>query len=100
VTPRRLSDKQVAKEARLIEDEEGWPNWPVLPVKNIYRRDTGEQDLGIITAKAGSARPERTVYLTNLLALKTGKLGPQLEGLPSETYASTEEMVRAGWIGD
>jgi len=56
----------------------------------------------------GSGMPEigfvvqgRTwVYLGNVMRLETGKLEPQLAGIPAKQYASFEEMLADGWVVD
>lgn len=98
---RTLTDDEVVDEVRLIDQEPAWPVWPVMPVKHIHRGEPDypkDREVGIILADEGGGK--RTVYFINLWQLKTGLLKPQLEGVPAETFESTEAMVRAGWIGD
>ena len=98
---RQLSDEEVHEEMRFIDMEPAWPLWPVMPVKHIHRHEKGypeDEEVGVILANEADGK--RTVYFKNLGELKTGPLGSQLEGVKSKTYASTEEFVRAGWIGD
>lgn len=97
----QLTDEQVAEEARFIDLEPGWPLWPLLPVKNIHRgdRDHPEDEThGVLVASGEGGK--RTVWFKNLLNFRSGPLAEQLEGVKSRTFDSTEELVRAGWIGD
>lgn len=98
-----LTDEQVSDEAHFIEQESAWPAWPLLPVKHIGRGEPGhpeDEKCGVIVASGKKEPGTRTVYLKNLWDFKTGALGPQLEGVRTLEFESTEAMVRAGWIGD
>jgi len=80
------------RELDLVNDEDRWPHWPVLPVKRYREGDM--PDLGVIVAGRS------TVYLVNLFQLQTGPLGPQLEGVEKRDYANREALIADGWIGD
>lgn len=95
---RTLTDDEVVEEAGFIRRESGWPNWPVLPVKHINRGDRDhpeDEDVAIMVAGAGPK-----VFLVNMLALHSGSLKPQLEGVPVREFETIEDLVRAGWIAD
>ena len=83
-----LTEEQQAEVLR-IRDEERWPNWPVLPVKERG----GERRIGVIFT--GSA----TVWLVNMFSLHTLS-GEQLKHVPCLAFDSVEDLVRAGWAGD
>ncbi len=87
------------EEVAAVERYQLWPMFPVLPVK---RAGGGFDDsnFGVIVATLdGLVLPVR-VYKINLFDLKTGPLGPQLEGIEFEEFSTAREMVEAGWIGD
>lgn len=99
----QMSDEEVAEEVRLIDQVEGWPRWPLLPVKNVNRGDADypkDEDVGVILAGDLARHGHWTIYFKNLWEFETGMLGPQLEGVKTKTFDTTEELVRAGWIGD
>lgn len=100
---REMTEEEVADETHMIRAHELWPVWPVLPVKNGLDRDErGWPRHGIIVSgglRAGVQEPVK-VYIVNLFDLKTGPLGPQLEGKETIEFETVETMVRAGWIGD
>jgi len=98
-----MREEEVRDEIQMIETDAGWPRWPLLPVKNINRGDEGypdDEDVGVILAGALDRHGHWTVYFKNLWEFKTGMIGEQLEGVKFKTFDSTEELVRAGWIGD
>lgn len=95
-----MTDVEVAQEVIMIDAEEAWPRWPLLPVKNIHRGDKGYSGDGVGVIGCNEAGGKRTVYFKNLWEFESGRLGPQLEGVESKTFESTEALVRAGWIGD
>jgi len=80
------------RELELVNDEDRWPHWPVLPVKR--HREGDMPDLGVIVAGRS------TVYLVNLFQLRAGPLGPQLEGVERKHYADREALIADGWVGD
>lgn len=92
---RRLTDEQVLEERELIAKVADWPLWPLLPVKNLYRK--GDDRIGVMLAR--ELEPCR-VHLTNLLTLRVGPLEEQLEGVNSIEYPTIEDAVRDGWVGD
>jgi hypothetical protein len=93
-----LNEAEVQLEARLIRAEEGWPLWPVLPMKNIHRYDDGypqDQTHGVMVS------PEFTkVWIINLFELKSGLIKPQLVGRTCLEFESIEALIEAGWVGD
>jgi hypothetical protein len=74
-----------------------WPAWPFLPV---VRRTRGREEVGVlfddlgVCGRAGSA----AVILTNLFALPPTVA--ELLALPTETFGSGAELLRAGWRVD
>jgi hypothetical protein len=98
-----MSEEEIADEVRMIDSEMGWPRWPILPVKNVNRGDADYpegEDVGVVLAGAVDRDGHWTIYFKNLWEFETGTLGPQLEGVKTKTFDTTEELVRAGWIGD
>ena len=99
---RTPSDDEITQEIAWVDNEPGWPRWPLLPVKNINRGEPGypeEEEVGVILANGEQNGPRR-VYFKNLWDFQAGKIQPQLEGVAFKDFATTEEMVRAGWVGD
>lgn len=101
-----MNAEELTREAFWIDNEGGWPLWPVLPLKNIYRGDPNFKgpDHGMIIASPGNPdradNPPRTLFFMNIFDLKAGALEPQLVNVPSVSFESTAAMVAAGWIGD
>jgi len=97
-----MTEDEIVEEARLMKTEEDWPLWPVLPVKHVDRNDPDhpkDQGFGIVTAGL-SGRPTY-IYLIKLFQLKPKiPLSEQLADVPHLEFSSTEDAVRAGWIGD
>jgi hypothetical protein len=90
-----VADAFVEAESARIRNEDQWPHWPVLPMK---KKIVGQAwpKLGIVVAGDLAI-----VYLRLLPELKAGvSLGMQLQGCPTIKYASVEEMVADGWMGD
>lgn len=95
---RDLSDEEVAEEVRLIGAQQGWPMWPLLPVKNLRRGEPDypkEDEVGVVLANDLT-----TVWIKNLFDFEEGTIGAQLEGVKKVEFDTVEDMVRAGWIGD
>lgn len=95
---RALTDAEVSYEVAQMDDEAHWPLGTVLPVKHIHRHESAYCDprggIGLVVAG------ERTVYFLPLADLKSGPLAPQLADVAFEEFASTEHLVRSGWVGD
>lgn len=91
-----------AEEARIIRDRDHkgmilndqlWPHWTVLPVKNPRRKETKENpfnDQGLIYA--GNLT---TVYLVNLFDRR-----PITPATPRIEYSSVDTLLADGWIVD
>lgn len=99
-----LTDEQVAHEVAQIEDEDQWPRWPWLPMKNVNRYDakwSGENGgLGMLLSPRlakDTGRPLRILFV-NMLNLSAA-LEPG-SNVSAQEFESVEDMVRAGWIGD
>lgn len=96
-----MSEDQIMEEIGFIEQVGAWPNWPVLPVKNMRRGDRDypkDEEVGIILATQNKAIPQ--VILMNMWELETGSLTSQIEGKRRLIFDSIEAMVRDGWVGD
>lgn len=78
------------EEVRMIKAQEGWPFWPVLPVKR-----PGTDQCGIVTAAAPS-----TVIVMNMWSLRTGSISEQTKDAEHIEFESVEAMVADGWVGD
>lgn len=74
-----------------LQNSNLWPSWPVCPLTK------GEQT-GLVVD--GMTDSPVVVYLINLWALKTGPLGPQLEGVEKVKYDSIEALLADGWKVD
>jgi len=90
---RMLTEAEVERELGRILQTQDWPLGSCLPVKNLYNSKYGF----ICATSRGVAEP--VVYEGNLLELD-GVHANQVSKLPSTVFASIEEMVRAGWVGD
>lgn len=97
-----LSEQEVLGEAEQIAWEPGWPNWPLLPMKNIHRYEPDYTGPAYATLLAVGVHNggERVLHLKSAGELKSGPLLGQFEGVNTLHFAGIEEMVRAGWIGD
>lgn len=89
---RTLSPAEIEREVARILQTQDWPLGSFLPVKNLY-----ESTFGFICATVRGG-PEPTVYEGNLFTCNVDS--KSLEKLPSRTFETIEEMVRAGWVGD
>lgn len=92
---RQLDATEVRTEAGKIRNEKLWPLWPVLPLKNIYRRGNTGTDLpqlGVLTSGRLTL-----VYITDMYSAAVPGC---LDTCKKESFASVEDMVRAGWVGD
>jgi hypothetical protein len=103
---KEITDEDVRREAALIRDVSGWPAYPILPVKNITREFMANDFTGFIyddsligfNPPEADCQTEITVFIGNVFALPDST--EALKTLPREVYASVEDAVRAGWIGD
>lgn len=90
---KRLTPDEEVQEVADIANEDGWPLWPVLPMKNLY--EDGEH-LGLMFSGRRTI-----VYLMNLFDLRPGiTYLDNLKGKPFVEFESTEALVKAGWVGD
>lgn len=72
----------------ILNGEDQWPCWPLLPVKNTIRKDeTGFPELGVIVA----GKP---------LAVRLSCLFDFNPDAPAKQYASIEDLLADGWIVD
>lgn len=104
---RNLTDDEVAHEVAMIENEDQWPQWPWLPVKNVHRHDpdcdySAENDgLGMLLSPTWMAKAEKPIQVLFINMLDLPKaLEDRRTGIPHKDFESVEAMVRAGWIGD
>jgi len=77
---------QIAEDRKFILNEDGWPYWPVLPVKRS-QPDGGWPECGTICAGTPS-----TVFLVPMYELKVDS--------PKKTYADLNELLDDGWEVD
>lgn len=87
--------ENIAVEAARIKDTDHWPNWPILPMKNLQRSPSDRDRLGFMVANDFTV-----VYLGPVYQLKAGPLLDQLTAFDTERYNTTEELVDSGWVGD
>jgi hypothetical protein len=84
----------VEKEKQLILDQDKWPHWPVLPVKNYQLVKPGEfPECGILFA---SDLEKPVIYIMNLFTI--GHV--RKEDVKQFKFESLDAMLAAGWIGD
>lgn len=92
------------EEVALIKDTHNWPLFPLLPMKNIKHRKPGEfPPLGMMTAW-GMENGVR-VYHTSVdefMRRMDQEMPDVLDWLDQNCsrYASVEEAVADGWVGD
>lgn len=79
------------EEIRRIENEDGWPNWPLLPVKKL-----GQREIGVLWARdvdyASEGDPFDFYSGANMYNT------PSTWGTPIKKTA--KELVEEGWVGD
>lgn len=104
---RNLTDDEVAHEVAQIENEDQWPRWPWLPMKNIHRFDPDcdfskqNDGLGMLLSPEWMTQADKPLQVLFINMLDLGKaLEERRTGIPSADFESVEAMVRAGWIGD
>ena len=86
-----ISEDDIIYELRLMEAENQWPLWPVLPVKHRTRKQKGGfPTLGVILS------PKPIVYVGVLIH---GNMG-NLEDAKQEAFKDWRELIEAGWRGD
>jgi hypothetical protein len=79
----------VEQTRKMLKDEDTWPNWPVLPMKN--RRQTGRlMQLGYILA---SSPMKFELREGNIF-----RIDPNDKIIA--TYGTVEELIDAGWVVD
>jgi hypothetical protein len=78
----------------MISDPSRWPCWPFLPLKRPKAGGTWPPDMGLLWAGSGGL----TVHACNLLVVPP--TAAEFRSLPSQTYASAEEMLDDGWLVD
>ncbi len=88
---RTMTPEERTDEVRRIEYEDGWPNWPVLPMKHLTRKDEGGAPVLGLMFSTGGAK----VYVGAVMGLRG-----DLDAYPTEKFSSFEDMVAAGWVGD
>jgi hypothetical protein len=76
----------------MILDEDQWPRWPVLPLKNHKNKAYGEAIplVGVII----SGKPSR-VILINMLDIRQ-----MTDQTPAMEYPSIAAMLADGWVVD
>ncbi len=91
-----MISEEIAFELRLMENEDNWPRWPLLPVKNRIRmrdQDGGAPMFGVIYA----GNPHTVFVDVNIW---TGDLAKTLDNAKKERFSSWEKLIEAGWKGD
>ena len=83
-TPRETAEQATA---RMFQDEDSWPNWPVLPIKK--RDSTRPEDCGLLFTGGN------VVYLKNLFDPT-----PIDDSTPKLEFADRDAIITAGWIVD
>ena len=73
-----------------ILDPTRWPNWPILPMKNIDR-----QEIGVM--RAVQEELGNTIYLINMWEIKENT---DWTKVPKKTYLSIDALLADGWIVD
>lgn len=93
-------------QAEMIEGEDDWPEWPILPMK---RGEPPAQEMGLLPAKAIQHElayhlsvPEATysVFRFNLFDLDPGDMIAELAAAPHHDYGSVAALLADGWIVD
>ena len=82
--------KEQALEVGLIENEDGWPHWPILPMKKAGGRETGVLWGRLLDCEKGDPfdfYPNANMWM------------------PSSTWGTpvkktAEELIQEGWVGD
>jgi len=70
-----------------ILDPTRWPNWPILPMKNIDR-----QECGVMRAVQGELGT--TIYLINMWEIKKDI---DWVKVPKKTYLDIDALLADGW---
>lgn len=76
---------------RVLEHPEGWPCWPLLPMKK-RKKDGGFPDIGLI-----HANERLTIYMTNMFDVRNYE---ELKKKSHVDYKSSEDIIKDGWIVD
>lgn len=97
---RTLTTVEQSREVERIKDVGAWPLGTVLPVKNLYTRDSsGIPLLGVLRASEGVVSP--VIYKgANLFNLRVIKLDEDLKACEQVKFEDIEGLVAAGWVGD
>ena len=87
-----------ARDLAWITDPDGWPAWPLCPMK----RPAPSEPLGQCAVLVAPREPEGpfVLYEQLLFLFVAGPLAPQLVGLPSFPYATAAELLADGWTVD
>lgn len=81
-----------AENLSIIKDADSWVQFPLLP---LVKRGSGWPETGFLVVDRGF-----TIYKMNMWELVEGPLSPQIENVPTETFASAEALLDAGWEVD
>jgi hypothetical protein len=77
----------------IIEDADLWVQFPILPLVN--RSERGWPETGFLVVDRGF-----TIYKKNMWELVDGSLNEQIKDTPTETFASVDALLDAGWEVD
>jgi hypothetical protein len=93
----KLYDEAYNKKRML--DPDGWPMWPVLPLKNIRKNDP-EMPSFVLTGWMHATDIKAGQYIVTVGCLFIPYTKEQREALPQLTYPTIDALLIDGWIGD
>jgi hypothetical protein len=76
-----------------IVDIDGWPRWPILPLKRKNEKASFGMDMGVITV--GNLT---TVLLTDMFSLPRSQ--EEYDSMDKVEYNTINEMILDGWEVD
>lgn len=82
---RNFDKERLEATIKMVSNEDSWPGWPVLPLKNTHNHKLGLLFTG---------HPNR-VFEGNIFSLPG-----DLTTLPNQTYSSAQDMMLDGWRVD
>lgn len=92
---RILNKEERVRERAFIADQDGWPRWPLLPMKNLA--EPGHPRGAFLTWEQATLAMGGRVFHLREMMLKLS--GPAL-GDPTEEFRSLDELFNAGWMID
>ncbi|MFI5222766.1 MAG: hypothetical protein ACHQX3_00750 [Nitrospirales bacterium] len=79
-------------EVERIEDEAGWPYWPLLPMKK-----PGTMEIGVLLGRPITSTP---VPGTPFRFYPNGNIWNHQDTWGAHISITAEELVEQGWVGD